>query len=290
MHDLSVLYFIRHIKTKMIKIGITANWSARACALKSGKETEVIAIFNADDVRSAESQIHAKARKYRLPGSEYFALPEKELSRLLEICQEKYRDVTRLILLFYDIKESDKLDVSRAMWLSAKDWLRLNRSTWQRSLAQDDLRYMLNTGEINRKEYQDCVSSLTKIAYSIRVKKNCFNLYGDWFMECLAAEKVFIHCSEKISCFVSKSLFHRTKTKSGIEARAKKNLELGTDVQMNWHDSCFSVEGVNISHKTADIICRLLFEYRLTNYCTNAYNAFLKPQSFDYYLSSFGPI
>ena len=287
MYNLSVLYFIEHVETKMVKIGITSNWSSRLTALKTGKITSVIAIFECHDINAAERDMHEKARKYRLPGSEYFFLPKQLLNRLLRECKEAYKDVTQKIALYNHCRASSVLDVTGALNQSAADWLRLNQSTWKKSVIEQVTWAMEENGKTvdERAQFMQTIKSISQNLP--QAKREC---YSDLHLNHLAAYSIWVKFSSQVTCLVPKKLFARKKTRSGISCRLKRILDLGKDIEVKWHVNEAEISGVLVPRQAAESLLEFLFDYRMNQYCEEAYSYLLNPDSFDYYLSAYGPM
>jgi hypothetical protein len=287
MYNLSVLYFIEHVETKMVKIGITSNWSSRLTALKTGKLTSVIAIFECHDINAAERDMHEKARKYRLPGSEYFFLPKQLLNRLLRECKEAYKDVTQKIALYNYYRASSVLDVTGALNQSAADWLRLNQSTWKKSVIEQVTWSMEENGKTVDERLQ-FVQTIKSVSQNLpQAKREC---YPDLHLNHLAAYSIWARFSTQIICLIPKKLFIKERTRIGVSCRPRRTLDLSKDVQIKWSTNEADINGVRVSRQAAESLLGLLFDYRMNQYCTEAYNYLLSPDSFDYYLSAYGPM
>jgi len=287
MYNLSVLYFIEHIETKMVKIGITSNWSARSTALKSGKLTKVIAIFECYDIKEAERDMHEKARKYRLPGSEYFFLPKQLLNRLLQECKETYKDVTQKIALYNYHRASPVLDVTGALNQSAADWFRLNNSTWKRSVIEQVEWRMEESGKTVDERIQ-FIQTIKNVSQNLPEAK--WECLPGLHLDHLAARGIWVKFSGRITCLISKKLFTRIRTRSGILCRPKRTLDLNKDIAIKWHTNETDINGVHVSKQVAESLLDLLFDCNMNHYCIEAYNCLLDPERFDYYLSAYGPM
>jgi len=70
------VYVIKLKNMNLVKIGITSNLKSRFHTFKVKKKCKVLAIIFTDDARRMERDIHKRLDEYRLPQSEWFALPE----------------------------------------------------------------------------------------------------------------------------------------------------------------------------------------------------------------------
>lgn len=287
MHNLSVLYFIEHIETKMIKIGITSNWSSRLTALKTGKLTKVIAIFECDDIRTAEQNMHEKAKKYRLPGSEYFFLPKELLTQLLQECSKIHKDITQKIALYNHYRASSILNVTGALNHSAADWFRLNKSAWKESIIEHVI-WTMNENKKTVDERLRFIQTIKIVSQNLPQAKHEY--YSDLYLNHLAARAIWVKFSMRITCFMSKKLFIKQQTRSGISCRLKQDLDLRKDIQIKWNANEVDINGVQVSAQETEPLLEFLFNYRINQRCTEAYNYLLDPGKFDYYLSAYGPM
>jgi hypothetical protein len=286
MQGLSVLYFVRHNETGLTKIGITSNWSARSTALKVGKKTKLLGIYECEDALTAEKDLHERARKYRLPGSEYFNLQVNDLKQLLCFAEASYKCAKQKLELFSLHANSKMLDVSQALDWSASDWFRLIKNSWRRSIL-DDVKNCIDE-ELTLEEFLQFKDEIMPIKASL-LKEWQKDLYGEAYGEYLAIKKIWAEFYSQKSCAISKHLFNIHRCRSGIKCRPKRKLSFSNDISCKWSSFDAVINGQKISLDTLGIIYRLVCCYRFEEYCSRAFDALLTPGEFEYYLEHYGP-
>ena len=90
------VYVIKSIQGDIYKVGFTRNWSRRRKELEIGTKTKEVRVFPTRDAYEVEKSIHRRWDWKRLPQSEWFALSDEEVGKLIKsieiTCQQAQED------------------------------------------------------------------------------------------------------------------------------------------------------------------------------------------------------
>lgn len=288
MINSDVLYLIRHKKSKTIKIGITSQWQSRAKALRVGTDTELLALLQTPDVKETEGKLHHEFKKYRLPGSEYFALSKEQTELITTQLKKELHDVTDLFILYDLVNQSQMLDVTSAINSSAIEWFRLNNERWHRSPVFDATNVIHDaSNKLCDKDYLAFRKQVNDIIDKLKIVSP-FGGRGE--EESIATEKIWKSLIPRSQFLIDKSLFKKTIFVNGTE------FWLPTDFDFNFiqcvvPDKITLQEGdVELQSSTINMTIAIVADCRAKEKIERAMYTSQKIEMFDYYLKNYGPI
>lgn len=275
----------------MTKIGITCQWHSRSKSLKIGEKTQLLGLFQANELAEAEKELHDTYRESRLPGSEYFNLNKKQIKELLLFMTNKYESVEKYYDYYNKVKKSQNLEITRALHWSASDWFRLCKSSWLRSIvqsAENDL-YAENCFfsekdfGIFRKEIEEAIAKLSD---------NFRDTYANWFLEWLVAQEIWYELKDNFECWINKNKLKKSCRYDHNHGRyyskyhyPKPKFE---DIDVKFPEFIIHARtGCIITKPALKVIYGIVCEYRFVEYIERAFECV--DDDFKYYYDSYGP-
>lgn len=275
----------------MTKIGITCQWHSRSKSLKIGEKTQLLGLFQADELAQAEKELHDTFKDSRLPGSEYFNLNKNQIKELLSLMTAKYQNVEKYYNYYNNAKKSKKLEITNALDSSASDWFRLCKTSWLRSIiqtAKNDLyskNCFFNYNDFNIFEKQ--ISNLI----SLFGEQFC-NTYANWFLELHAAETIWYELADNFECWINKNKLKKTCRYNHNYGRYYSKYKFikpkFEDLDPRFPDSIL-LKNTNciISKSTCKVIYSIVCKYRFIQYIERAFEC--ADDNFTYYYNEYGP-
>jgi len=287
MHNSEILYIIEHIDSGMTKIGITADWFSRSKALKLHEKTKLIGLFEPDDMEEAEKELHRLFRKNRLPGSEYFHLTKAQQEDVLSKAREDYMEAEDLTGIYQKMAKNTHVDVTKAIRWSASDWLRLNKTSWRRSIS--DMCNWPEDDAIIEAENAVCKKQINEIAVKID------NRWGLGASEQIASEMIGDEFFRHHTVSLDKKLFNRRGWKgSSISFYLKREIADNLFDHLEFTPALgkaqIKIKGIQIERETLRFFLEHWANFRGPKYCDEAAQALVDKKRFGYYLSCLGPM
>lgn len=287
MRETEVVYVIEHIDSGMTKIGITSDWFSRSIALKVHQETKLIGLFESSDMEEAERELHRFARKQRLPGSEYFCLTKQQQENVLTKARETNREIEDLTGLYREMTNNPFVDVTKAVYHSACDWLRLNTTSWKHSISHY-CDYADYEG-VDKLEGAICKRQIQQMALLIN------DMWGIGASEQIASDLICDHFFRLHKASLDKKLFdRRSYGLGGVNFYLKPKVRDDLFKYLTFAPAIGSkeivVKGVRVEAETLRFLLRRWVNYRGSKYCNEAIDSLVDRKRFSYYLSCCGPM
>lgn len=275
----------------MTKIGITCQWHCRSKSLKIGEKTQLLGLFQADELAEAEKELHDEFRESRLPGSEYFNLNKKQIKELLLFMSNKYQNVSKYFDYFDKVKKAKNLEITHALHCSAHDWFRLCHSSWHRriiELAENDLYakdcfFKKEDFNIFCKEIKETIDNLSD---------DMRDTYANWYLQWDVTQNIWYQLIDNFECWIPKKSLQKTFRYDHIYGRYYSEYKFPNP---KFEDIIFSLpeflvcEKTNctITKPTLKVIYSIVCEYRFVEYVKRAFECM--DDDFKHYYDSYGP-
>lgn len=275
----------------MTKIGITCQWHSRSKSLKIGEKTQLLGLFQANELAEAEKQLHDTFRESRLPGSEYFNLNKKQIKQLLLFMTDKYESVEKYYNYYSKVKKSQDLEITHALGWSASDWFRLCKSSWLSSIVQsaendlyaEDCFFSKEDFGVFRKEIEEAIANLSD---------NFRDTYANWYLEWLVAQDIWYELKDNFECWISKSKLKKSCRYNHNYGRYYSKYHYFKpkfkDIDARFPEFIIHERtGCAITKPTLKVIYSIVCEYRFVEYIEYAFECV--DDSFEYYYDEYGP-
>ena len=282
-----VLYLIQHKKTKTVKIGITSQWHNRSKVLRIGTDTELLKLFQTCDVKETETELHHKFKKYRLPGSEYFAITQRQIQSLIAELNQQSKDVTDLFNLYDLVNKSSRLEVTGAVEWSGDEWFSLNRERWKRSplndaeivLHQNPEKFNLNDLEIFEKQLSAVIAKLKIVSH--------FGGLGE--EQSIAAHYIWDSITSVSLFFIDKRLYGKHYVAEGVRHSLPRSIN-AEDIESLIPDNIFLREtDLKLQSSTINMVFAIAADCRLKEKLERAMDTSAHIKYFEDYLKNYGP-
>lgn len=287
MNTKDVLYLIRHKKTKTVKIGITSQWQNRAKVLRIGSDTELLSLFHTYDVKETESELHHKFKKYRLPGSEYFALNERQVKLVIEELKDNFKDVTDLFNLYDFVNNSSRLEVTRAVRFSGNEWFRLNRERWRQSpLNSAENVIHKNPEKFNSKDLEVFEDQLASVIEELKIVSYFGGIGAE---QSIAAHNIWHSITNVSRFFIDKRLYRRHCYASSVLHTLPRKIST-ENIECSIPDNIFLEKtDLKLESSTVNMVFAIVADCSLKEKLESAMDTSTKIEDFEYYLKSYGP-
>lgn len=275
----------------MTKIGITCQWHSRSKSLKIGEKTQLLGLFQADELAEAEKELHDTFKQFRLPGSEYFNLNKKQIKELLLLMTNKYQNVQKYFDYYSEVKKSKNLEITRALHHSAHDWFRLCRSSWRRSIVKsaanilyaEDCFFDRQNFDVFHKEIKESINNLSEYYR---------DTYANWYLEWHVAQDIWYELKDNFECWIDKKSLKKISRYNHIYGRYHSEYQFSSPrfENIDPHFPEFIVyekTGCIITKPTLKVLYSIVCQYRFIEYIERAFE--YADDNFKYYYNSYGP-
>lgn len=295
MYDTNVLYIIQHVDSGMTKIGITADWFARARALKLHQKTKLIGLFESEDPLQFERELHAYVSDHRLPGSEYFYLTEEKQQEVLAEARKTHADKTDETNAFFKLMEKKKIDITGAIHWSACDWLRLNRTSWRKAVY-DICRYAYiddpDDDKLKHKIAGEQIKQISDLANDGDYWKRG-SAYASQGVAASIVKELFQTCSLSLDkkLYKRRRIYYPERSIEFLLPRAvSENFFKFMEISPPLAKVEIFVQGVKIKEETLSVLLEEWAGFRGDKYSNLAMTSLARKSTFGYYLSCLGPM
>ena len=282
-----VLYLIQHKKTKTVKIGITSQWHNRSKVLRIGTDTELLKLFQTCDVKETETELHHKFKKYRLPGSEYFAITHRQIQSLITQLNQQSEDVTDLFNLYDLVNKSSRLEVTGAVRWSGNEWFRLNRERWKRSPLMDaEIVLHQNPEKFNLNDLKIFEEQLSAVIERLKIVSD---FGGPGEEQSIAAHYIWDSITSVSRFFIDKRLYRKHYFAEGARHSLPRSIN-AQHIESLIPDNIFLREtDLKLQSSTINMVFAIAADCRLKEKLERAMDTSAHIKYFENYLENYGP-